>query len=180
MERPEGSNEMPPGMEPMPGSPAASSSKPKAESSKPAPAPKQPEPKEEPMEVDDEDAKAKKEAEAVKAQGNAAYKARKFEEAIEHYNKAWELYPKDVAFLTNLSGELDLARSEYRADDQLFTLNREITRNVSRHVRRLSKRVEIYEQTTRSLPSKLSPRHPQGQTDIQGIRSNRIRLPENG
>lgn len=95
----------------MPGSEAESSSKPKAESSKPTPAPKKPEPKEEPMEVDDEDAKAKKEAEAVKAQGNAAYKARKFEEAIEHYNKAWELYPKDVAFLTNLSGELLFRRT---------------------------------------------------------------------
>lgn len=57
------------------------------------------------MEVDDPDAQTKKEAEAAKAQGNVAYKARRFDEAIEHYSKAWELYPKDVTFLTNLSGE---------------------------------------------------------------------------
>jgi stress-induced-phosphoprotein 1 len=116
MERPEGSNEMPPGMQPMSGSEASSSSsKPKAEASKSAP--KKPEPKEEPMEVDDPDAQAKKEAEAVKAQGNAAYKARKFEEAIGHYTKAWELYPKDVAFLTNLSGESTSAHADRVADN---------------------------------------------------------------
>jgi len=160
MERPEGSDEMPPGMQRMPGSEAAgSSSKPKAESSKPAPAPKKPEPKvepkEEPMEVDDADAQAKKEAEALKAQGNTAYKARKFDEAIEHYSKAWELYPKDVAFLTNLSGESLRFRSGPKADHQPCTSSREITRNVSRHVTRLLRKVEIYEQTTRSLPSEL-------------------------
>ena len=105
MERPEGSNEMPPGMQAMPGSEASSSSSSKPKAEAPKPTPKKEEPKEEPMEVDDPDAQAKKEAEAVKAQGNAAYKARKFEEAIGHYSKAWELYPKDVAFLTNLSGE---------------------------------------------------------------------------
>jgi stress-induced-phosphoprotein 1 len=94
---------------------SSSSSKPKAEASKSAP--KKPEPKEEPMEVDDPDAQAKKEAEAVKAQGNAAYKARKFEEAIGHYTKAWELYPKDVAFLTNLSGESTSAHADRVADN---------------------------------------------------------------
>ncbi|WVR07290.1 hypothetical protein IAU60_004331 [Kwoniella sp. DSM 27419] len=102
MERPEGSNEMPAGTRPA----EASSSKPT-----PAPAPQaQPkakeEPKEEPMEVEEEqdsDAAAKKEAEELKAKGNATYKARKFDEAIELYSKAWEVYPKDVTFLTNLS-----------------------------------------------------------------------------
>jgi tetratricopeptide (TPR) repeat protein len=105
------------------------------------------------MEVDDSDAQAKKEAEAVKAQGNTAYKARKFEEAIGHYSKAWELYPKDVAFLTNLSGESISIETGNEADKQPSTLNREITRNVSRRVKRPSRKVEIYEPTTRSLPS---------------------------
>jgi stress-induced-phosphoprotein 1 len=108
MERPEGSDEMPPGMKPMSSS-EDSTSQSAPSSSKPAAAPKKPEPKqepkEEPMEVDDPDAQAKKEADAFKAKGNTAYKARQFEEAIEHYSKAWELYPKDVAYLTNLSGE---------------------------------------------------------------------------
>lgn len=116
MERPEGSNEMPPGMQPMPGSEASSSSSSKPKAEAPKPAPKKEEPKEEPMEVDDPDAQAKKEAEAVKAQGNAAYKARKFEEAIGHYSKAWELYPKDVAFLTNLSGESSAEKVNLVAD----------------------------------------------------------------
>jgi tetratricopeptide (TPR) repeat protein len=36
-----------------------------------------------------------------------------------------------------------------------YTSSREITRNVSRHARKLLRRVEICEQITRSLPSKL-------------------------
>ncbi|WVQ82393.1 hypothetical protein IAT38_004521 [Cryptococcus sp. DSM 104549] len=112
MERPEGSNEMPPGVNaPSDPTPASSSS---ASSSKPAPTPAPqpkaapkpaPEPEAEPMEVDEQDdsAKAKKEAETIKAEGNVAYKSRKFDEAIELYSKAWEVYPKDVTFLTNLS-----------------------------------------------------------------------------
>jgi stress-induced-phosphoprotein 1 len=34
--------------------------------------------------------------------GNAAYKARSFDEAIAHYEKAWEMY-KDITYLNNLS-----------------------------------------------------------------------------
>ncbi|RXK38934.1 stress-induced-phosphoprotein 1 [Tremella mesenterica] len=113
-ERPEGSKEMPPGYKSSPSEPTPSS----ASSSRPAPSPpssapssapktaeppKAPEPaEEEPMEVDDSH-ETKAEAEDLKAKGNAAYKARKFEEAIELYQKAWEIYPKDVTFLTNLS-----------------------------------------------------------------------------
>ena len=41
-------------------------------------------------------------ADEEKAKGNAAYKARQFEEAIVHYEKAWELY-KDITYLNNLS-----------------------------------------------------------------------------
>lgn len=36
-----------------------------------------------------------------KTRGNELYKARKFDEAIEEYGKALELYDKDVSFLTN-------------------------------------------------------------------------------
>lgn len=105
MERPEGSSEVPPGFKQESQTDAPT---PSASASKPAqkkPEPKS-EPKEEPMEVDDPDAQAKKDAEAAKAKGTVAYKARNFEEAIVNYSKAWELYPKDVTFLTNLSGEL--------------------------------------------------------------------------
>lgn len=108
MERPAGSNEMPPGM-PGQDAPAASSSSrsapdpvPTEEKPKPKPAA---EPVEEDVPMEDDDANAKKEADELKAKGNVAYKGRKFDEAIEAYSKAWEVYPKDVTFLTNLSGQ---------------------------------------------------------------------------
>ena len=41
-------------------------------------------------------------ADAEKAAGNAAYKARNFDAAIAHYQKAWEIY-KDITYLNNLS-----------------------------------------------------------------------------
>lgn len=52
----------------------------------------------EPMEVDEKGSQI--EAEEEKAEGNKLYKARKFDEAIQHYNKAWELY-KDITYLNN-------------------------------------------------------------------------------
>src|SRR5258706_979927 len=59
-------------------------------------------------EEEDEDAiaekKAKEAALAEKNKGNAAYKERKFDIAIAAFEKAWDLWPKDVTFLTNLSG----------------------------------------------------------------------------
>lgn len=36
--------------------------------------------------------------------GNAAYKRRDFETALEHYGKAIELDPTNVSFLTNRAG----------------------------------------------------------------------------
>jgi stress-induced-phosphoprotein 1 len=41
-------------------------------------------------------------ADEEKNKGNAAYKARNFDEAIAHYEKAWETY-KDITYLNNLS-----------------------------------------------------------------------------
>ena len=41
-------------------------------------------------------------ADEEKTKGNAAYKSRNFDEAISHYQKAWELY-KDITYLNNLS-----------------------------------------------------------------------------
>ena len=64
---------------------------------------KEPEPEPEP---EDEEAiaakKAKEEAEAEKKLGTENYKKRKFDEAISHYEKAWELH-KDITYLTNVS-----------------------------------------------------------------------------
>jgi len=100
--RPEGSDEMPPGM-----SSTESSSPP----SKPSPATSPPPPKAststapedvEMEDVDDDEAKAKKEAEALKKAGGDAYKKREFEEAAKKYQQAWDTWPKDITFLTNL------------------------------------------------------------------------------
>lgn len=41
------------------------------------------------------------EAQAAKEAGNALYKQKKFEEAIAQYNKAMELDPSDVSFISN-------------------------------------------------------------------------------
>lgn len=63
----------------------------------------EPEPTPEAELTEEEKAEAESKAAALEAKGkgNTAYKARKFEEAISHYNEALELYDKDITFLTN-------------------------------------------------------------------------------
>lgn len=102
--RPEGSEELPPGA--VPTSPSTSSAPPPP---KPTPstssAPPPPAQEDVVMEdLDDEEAKAKKDAEAAKKAGSEAYKKRDFEVAAENFQKAWDLWPKDITFLTNLGG----------------------------------------------------------------------------
>jgi len=102
--RPEGSDEVPPGV---PGSAASPPSSPplSAKSTPAASSSEVHEPKDVKMaEADDEDAIAKKAAEAEKKLGAEAYKKRDFTTAIRHFNKAWETWPKDTAYLTNLAG----------------------------------------------------------------------------
>jgi stress-induced-phosphoprotein 1 len=107
--RDEGSDELPPGLkktEPSPSSatgPSASSSAQPSSSKSPAPAEdvKMAEPEEE---EDDDEAQAKKAALAEKAKGNESYKKREFDDAITSFTKAWELWPKDITFLTNKAG----------------------------------------------------------------------------
>ncbi|RDW61210.1 Hsp90 cochaperone STI1 [Aspergillus mulundensis] len=69
---------------------------------RPPPPKKEPEPAPEP---EDEEAAAKKKAQeagdAEKKIGNDFYKKKQFDEAIEHYTKAWELN-KDVTYLNNI------------------------------------------------------------------------------
>uniref|UniRef100_A0ACD5YM31 Uncharacterized protein n=1 Tax=Avena sativa TaxID=4498 RepID=A0ACD5YM31_AVESA len=64
----------------------------------------EPEPEPEPMEVSDEE-KERKERKAAaqkeKEAGNASYKKKDFETAIQHYTKALELDDEDISFLTN-------------------------------------------------------------------------------
>ena len=49
---------------------------------------------------DTNDNDAKTQADNAKAEGNALYKKRQFDEAIAAYNKAWELH-KDITYLNN-------------------------------------------------------------------------------
>ncbi|KAI1454868.1 heat shock protein [Annulohypoxylon moriforme] len=82
--------------------------------SKPEPA-KAPEPEPEP-ELDEEELakkKAKEEADKEKALGTENYKKRNFDEAIKHYNKAWELH-KDITYLNNL-GAAHFEKGDYQA-----------------------------------------------------------------
>lgn len=108
--REEGSDELPPGYtkvesEPEP-TPASPSPQPTASSSSSQP---QEPPKTEDVEMaepeDVEEAKARKEAEAEKKLGAEAYKAKNLDEAAVHFQKAWDTWPKDITFLTNLAGE---------------------------------------------------------------------------
>ena len=66
---------------------------------KPAPKKEAEKPKEPVKELSPEE----KEAEELKAQGNAAYKSRKFEEALDLYAKAYEKNPNTIVYLNNRS-----------------------------------------------------------------------------
>lgn len=85
-------------------------------SAKPAEPARAPEPEPEP-ETEDEEAvaqrKAKEEADNEKKLGTENYKKRKFDEAIEHYGKAWEIH-KDITYLTNMSAA-QFEKGDYEA-----------------------------------------------------------------
>jgi stress-induced-phosphoprotein 1 len=102
--RPEGSDEVPPGV---PGSAASPPSSPPP-SAKPAPAASSSKVREQEdvkmAEAEDEDVAAKKAAEAEKKLGAEAYKKRDLTAAVTHFNKAWDTWPKDITYLTNLAG----------------------------------------------------------------------------
>lgn len=62
----------------------------------------------EPEEEDEDakaDAKAKADATKEKQLGSDAYKQRDFVAAATHFSKAWDTWPKDITFLTNLAGQ---------------------------------------------------------------------------
>ena len=63
----------------------------------------EPEPEEEDPEALEEK-KAKAAAEEQKKIGGDAYRKRDFETAVAAFQRAWDLWPKDITFLTNLSG----------------------------------------------------------------------------
>lgn len=77
---------------------------------------KAPEPEPIPEEEETEEAKAAKEAKAKadeeKKKGTEFYKKRQFDQAIEHYNKAWELH-KDITYMTNL-GAAKFEKGDYQ------------------------------------------------------------------
>jgi STI1 domain len=118
--REEGSDELPPGVakdaRSSPTSPSSSSQPkptppPQASTSTPTPPAPAPAPAKieevedvEMEDADEEEVKAKNSAEQEKKLGSEAYKRQDFESAVTHFSKAWEIWPKDVTFLTNLGG----------------------------------------------------------------------------
>jgi stress-induced-phosphoprotein 1 len=80
---------------------------------KPAPPKKEPTPEPEP---EDEESIAKRKAQeagdAEKKIGNEFYKKKEFDQAIEHYEKAWELN-KDVTYLNNI-GAAKFEKGDYQ------------------------------------------------------------------
>ncbi|CAA2964460.1 hsp70-Hsp90 organizing 3-like [Olea europaea subsp. europaea] len=77
--------------------PAATETEPVKEDKRPE---KDPEPEPEPMELSEEKQR-KVQAQKEKEVGNAAYKKKDLETAIQHYTKAIELDDEDISFLTN-------------------------------------------------------------------------------
>merc|ERR1712178_510320 len=75
---------------------------PAAEPEKPKEEPKK-EPEKELTEEEKAELKLQEEAAAEKELGTAAYKQKDFETAVVHYQKAYEIYPKDISPLTNVA-----------------------------------------------------------------------------
>lgn len=78
--------------------------KPETRSREPEPETKSKDPEPEPMEMTEEEKERKERkvaAQKEKEAGNAAYKKKDFETAIEHYTKAMELDDEDISYLTN-------------------------------------------------------------------------------
>lgn len=75
---------------------------------------KAPEPEPEPEETEEDKAakEAKIKADEEKKKGTEFYKKRQFDQAIEHYGKAWEMH-KDITYLTNL-GAAKFEKGDYQ------------------------------------------------------------------
>jgi len=59
-----------------------------------------------------DDNSRKEEAIKAKSLGDEAYKKRKFDEALQHYDKAWELDSTNVTILTNKAGKYKISENE--------------------------------------------------------------------
>ncbi|KAK7038721.1 hypothetical protein VNI00_010605 [Paramarasmius palmivorus] len=98
-----------------PESPTAGPSNPLPASS--SPPPQSPSPTAVPEHVEDGEDIVKR-AEKVKEKGNTAFKAGRYQEAIEHYTKAIEMNPLDPTFLTNRAASyMSLKRFRPALDD---------------------------------------------------------------
>ena len=78
------------------------------------------------------------EAEAEKRKGSDAYRRRDFNLAEEAFAKAWELSPKDISYLTNLSGisHIPIVWSVRLSGSQLCILSKPNMTNASALVRK--------------------------------------------
>ncbi|XP_066343561.1 hsp70-Hsp90 organizing protein-like [Miscanthus floridulus] len=83
--------------------PASVQSNPAPPKQQPEAKAREPEPEPEPMEVTEEKERKERKASAQKEKeaGNAAYKRKDFDTAIQHYTKAMELDDEDISYITN-------------------------------------------------------------------------------
>ena len=61
-----------------------------------------------------------KQAVAEKEKGNAAYKKKDFATAHSHYDRAWELDPKNITILTNKAGTYAISMQFFMYFKYLF------------------------------------------------------------
>jgi tetratricopeptide (TPR) repeat protein len=122
--REEGSDDLPPGVskDSMASPPSSPPSKPTASTSKPIPPTATETEDVEMTEEDQEEAAAEKEAEEAKKIGSEAYKKKDFEEAAKNFQKAWDVWPKDVTFLTNLGGMYSVISGLYHVTTACLSL----------------------------------------------------------
>jgi len=91
---------------------------------------KEPEPEPEPLSPEEEARRAKKkEADAHKDAGNAAYKAKKFDEAIDSYKKAIEVLPDEITYYNNMAA-VKFEQKDYAACIETCRKGIEIGREV--------------------------------------------------
>lgn len=129
---------------------------------KKAPTP-QPEPEPEP---EDEEAiakrQAKEKADEEKKLGNENYKKRNFDQAISHYDKAWEIY-QDITYLNNL-GAAKFEKGDYQGAIEACQKAVEHGREVLADFKLIAKYVNSSPPKSRKL------------IVLQGVRKNRFSI----
>jgi stress-induced-phosphoprotein 1 len=133
------------------------------------PPPKKAEPKREPeVELTPEQkarAEKKKDADVHKDKGNAAYKAKSFEEAVGHYEKALEVLPDEMTYYNNLAA-VRLEQKDYAGCIETCKKGIEVGRAVRADYKLVAKafmRIGTAYKRQGMLPVRARPARPRGE-----------------